>query len=104
MDKVENLITAIRNSFPGATTVYTKGACFEFYKILKSVFPDAEPYYDHHEGHVYTKIDNKYYDIDGRLFDVPDMEYMLKSKHLMKQVHRWVDRANFRVVRLLDRE
>lgn len=96
------LITAIRNSFPGSTTVYTRGACWEFYLILKATFPDAQPYYDHRDGHVYTKIDGGFYDINGRLKKPLDLQPMLEDARLMRQVHRWMPRANFRVVRLMD--
>ena len=43
--------------------IYTDGACFELYRILKTIFPHAEAYYD--GSHVYTKIGNKFYDING---------------------------------------
>lgn len=98
------MIAAIRNSFPGAKTVYTRGGCWEFYLILKSVFPDAVPYYDHCLGHVYTKIGDHFYDIDGRLNKSLDLSTMLDDKRLMSQVHRWMPNANFRVVRLMDED
>lgn len=66
------------------------------------MFPDAEPYYDHSEGHVYTKIDDDFYDINGRLKKRLDLMPMLVDKRLMRDVHRWMPRSNFRVVRLLD--
>lgn len=96
------LITAIRNSFPGASTVYTRGACWEFHRILKAAFPDAEPYYDHKDGHVYTEIGGQFYDINGRLKKPLDLYPMLKDTRLMRKVHRWMPSANFRVVRLID--
>lgn len=102
MPDPEKLISAIRNSFPGAVTVYTRGGCFEFYRILKEVFPDAEPFYDDMEGHVYTKIGGKFYDINGKLRKKLDLTPMMKNRRLMSDVHRWMPRANFRVVRLLD--
>lgn len=63
-EKILNLITAIRESFGGSIAVYTCGNCYQFYEILKSVFPDAEAY---GSGHVYTKIDGKFYDIRGEI-------------------------------------
>lgn len=83
--------------------VYTRGACWEFHKILKAAFPDAEPFYDEAEGHVYTKIDGKFYDIKGRAHLTEDkLTPMLKSRRLMRTAHRWMKNSNFRVVRLLD--
>lgn len=60
-------IRSIRESFYGAKTVYTNGSCYQFYLILKGIYPDAEPYYDDLVGHVYTKIEDKFYDIYGEL-------------------------------------
>ena len=98
------LITAIRESFPGAVTVYTRGGCWEFHRILKAAFPDAQPFYDPVHGHVYTKIDGSFYDIKGKLLKKIDLDYMLEDSRIMRDVHRWMPRANFRVVRLVDDE
>lgn len=58
-------LNALKNSFPDAEKVYTTGACYKLYKILKTIYNDAEAYYDPIDCHVYTLIDNKYYDING---------------------------------------
>ncbi len=63
--KVLSVIRAIRNSFVGSEIVYTKGSCYQFYLILREVFPQAEAFYD--EDHLITKIENKYYDITGEV-------------------------------------
>ena len=62
--KILNIITTIRESFGGSIAVYTCGNCYQFYEILKAIFPDAEAY---GSGHVYTKIDGKFYDIKGEI-------------------------------------
>lgn len=65
MGKVDviEFITTIRESFSGSITVYTMGNCYQFYEILKVVFPGAEPFES--GGHVITKINGKFYDIRG---------------------------------------
>ena len=63
--KVLSIIRAIRNSFVGSEIVFTKGSCYQFYLILKEVFPQAEAFYD--ENHLVTKIEDKYYDITGEV-------------------------------------
>lgn len=65
MISVEDVITAIRESFNGADYVYTNGSCYKFYKILKTIFPNAKAYYN--SDHVITKINGKYYDITGEV-------------------------------------
>ena len=63
MTDVTDLIESIRESFTGSVDVYTKGSCYRFYLILKSVFPESEPWYD--IDHVWTKIGDNFYDING---------------------------------------
>jgi hypothetical protein len=58
-------IKSIRESFSSSVTVYTYGNCYQFYEILKTIYPEAEAYYD--GSHVWTKIGDKYYDITGEL-------------------------------------
>ena len=58
-------IQTIRNSFGGSVEVYTKGSCYQFYKILKQVFPQATAWYN--IDHVITEINGKFYDITGRV-------------------------------------
>lgn len=58
------IIKAIRESFGGSISVYTMGNCYQFYEILKTIFPDAEAY---EASHVWTKINGKFYDIKGEL-------------------------------------
>lgn len=47
--------------------IYTEGSCFRLYKIIKTIYPQANPYYSHIEGHWITEIDGKYYDINGEI-------------------------------------
>lgn len=62
---VLKFIKTIRESFVGSVEVYTQGSCYHFYTILKTVFPQAEAYYD--SNHVITKIGKKFYDITGEV-------------------------------------
>lgn len=62
---VEDFIKTIRESFIGSEMVYTRGSCYQFFRILKSVFPQAEAWFD--MNHVITLIDGKFYDITGEV-------------------------------------
>lgn len=64
-DKVEAIISRIRDSFIGSQQVYTEGSCYHFYLILKEIYRGAEAYYD--GDHIVTKIDDKFYDITGEI-------------------------------------
>ena len=68
---VLELIETIRSSFGGSIAVYTCGNCYQFYEILKVIFPDVIAYES--GGHVYTKIHDNFYDIKGKL----DKDYIL---------------------------
>ncbi len=74
--QILTFITTIRESFTGSDIVYTKGSCYQFYKVLKIVFPTAEAYYD--SNHVITKIGKYYYDITGEV---------KKHRHLKVDIH-----------------
>lgn len=63
--KIINFISLIRNSHPEMVNIFSFGSCFNFYLILRNVWPESIPYYN--INHVITKIDNNYYDISGQL-------------------------------------
>lgn len=69
-DAILQVITAIRESHPDMVELYTRGQCYNFYKILAAVFPQAECYYDPIDGHVITKLGTRYYDITGEVIVV----------------------------------
>lgn len=59
------IIAAIRTGIVNAEHRFSNGGCFQLYRVLKELFPLAEAWYDPIAGHVYTRIDDCYYDIDG---------------------------------------
>ncbi len=66
-------IEALRKSDGYIETIYTFGGCYQFYKILKLLYPDAEGYKvknnkdDKDYTHIVTKIKGKFYDIIGEV-------------------------------------
>lgn len=63
--EILNLIKVIRESFPNAVEVYTKGSCVRFALILKTIYPDGDIYWN--EDHAIFKLDNHFYDITGEV-------------------------------------
>ena len=61
--QIINIIKSIRESFGASIAVYRMGNCYQFYEILKTIYNDAEAYYD--GNHVWTKINDRFYDILG---------------------------------------
>lgn len=91
-EQILNIIKTIRESFGGAIATYTMGNCYQFYEILKSIFSDAEAYY--YGNHVWTKIDDIYYDIRGiRESNNIIYLYEVEDDDLIKRlsVNKWTD-------------
>ena len=61
--KVLSVIARIRDSFVGASHVYTNGSCIKFAMILQEIFPDGSIFYD--SNHAIFELDGEYYDING---------------------------------------
>lgn len=75
-EEILNFIYLIRESFIGADKVYTLGSCYQFYRILKFIFPNANAYYN--SDHVITEINGKYYDITD---EVEKTNHLLMDEH-----------------------
>jgi hypothetical protein len=63
INQIENFISAIRDSHSEMRNIFTQGSCWNFYLILRRVFPDSQPYYN--INHVVSKIGDRFYDING---------------------------------------
>ena len=86
------VIDAIRNSNKDSTYLYKNGECYSFALILRSIF-DGELYYSDIEGHVWFKYKNRFYDIDGMLYKIPNDIHLLNHKEGHKP-HSWNRRNN----------
>ena len=60
----ESFLAALRNSHEHMRDVFRRGGCYELFRILRTIWVKAEPWFIDH--HVYTRIDNRWWDIDGR--------------------------------------
>lgn len=70
--RILKFIKSVRESIAGAGAVYiyTHGSCYQFHLMLKSVLPEAIPYYN--SNHVITRIGERFYDITGEVKDTTD--------------------------------
>ena len=65
-DFIIKFITSIREANSNVMIpLFMEGRCYDFFLILKNLYPEAEAWYDYNEGHVYTKINKYWYDIRG---------------------------------------
>lgn len=76
MIAVENFIENFKKGFNEKylEEVFLNGNCYHFALILKNMY-DGEIFYDPHEQHFVTKINEKYYDIRGEI-EPPVDEYL----------------------------
>lgn len=72
-DEILTFIRLIRESHPDMVNIFTRGSCWNFYKILKNRFPTAVAYYE--VGHIITKIGDRFYDITGEILEL-EKEYL----------------------------
>lgn len=53
---LKTLINALRKTDPYIEAIFTNGSCYQFYKFLKVLYIEAEPYfYDFNKDHIVTK-------------------------------------------------
>ena len=77
-----SLIYSIRSAHKDMQDLFMYGQCYNFYLIVRTIFPEAKCYYSKSEGHVYIKYKNSFYDIRGKHIRVPKdiMPINFKSK------------------------
>jgi len=78
MNNIMDYISLVRGKEKSSkliSYIFTHGNCYQFYLLLKYVFPEAKPYKVDYKrdgidkfiiSHVVTKIGSKYYDINGQ--------------------------------------
>ena len=101
MDKMEtkilDFIDTLRNADYFVKHIFLNGGCYQFYKIVKSVFPEARPYIKGYPecAHVVAVIGNNCYDINGRYDGTPEEHgFVLMSEELQKEAEGWSFAAN----------
>lgn len=89
--KAEILAEALRRADEALVTeIYTKGGCYQYHKALKAVFPSAVAWYDPVEGHVYTQVGGRFFDIRGEHRKGERWVLMDDHKpHFSERAERW---------------
>lgn len=83
--KVEEFLKTLKDSDFFIEFIFTRGSCYQLYKILKVLFPESLPYYN--GEHVITLIDGQYYDINGIRDDYKSFHLM--SEQEMIEAEKW---------------
>lgn len=82
-------LQVLRNSSIFIEHIYMNGGCYQLYKILKSVFPNAKPYISGYPGcaHIATMIDGRLYDIGGEYKTFDGFEPL--SPEIEEEAEEW---------------
>lgn len=90
--KILRIISVIRDSRPDNEYWYTNGGCWELFKILRVIYPEAKAWYD--GQHVVTCVNGRLYDITGSVSFKMDMSMLGPlDPSTARSAHRWsIDR------------
>ena len=93
--RIVNTLTALRNAHEHMTGVFLHGSCYELFQILHALYPEAEPW--KLNGHVYTRIRGRFYDIRGQR-ELSETEIAEATPKFERRdpPHRWRDQARER--------
>lgn len=83
------IIQSIRESDYYIEHIYMRGGCYKFYLILKSIYPDAEPFIHQDKDHIVTKLSGKLFDIRGIIEDKFECLYSPLYEKDVETVKTW---------------
>ncbi|MDC3414288.1 hypothetical protein [Terrihalobacillus insolitus] len=86
-----DFISVLKKSDVYIEQIYLNGGCYQFYKILRTMFPSAKPYINANKNHVVTMIDGYFYDITGKVFG----NYLPLTKDDEKMCKKWSFSKNY---------
>lgn len=75
-----DLLTAMRKNIKQADVMFTQGKCYQLYLMLSDLYPQAVAWYEPVDGHVFTEIDGKYYDINGEYESLPERSHLFAEE------------------------
>jgi len=64
---ISTFIKIIRNTDVYIKDIYISGGCYQFYLLLKQIYPGCKPYINKEKDHIITKYYDKFYDITGEV-------------------------------------
>ncbi len=84
--------TILRETHPTMRHIFTSGGCFELYRMLHTINPAADCYYDGPKAHVMTRLGNTYFDIDGPCITPPgSLQPLNNEPRIYCQAYDWKD-------------
>ena len=84
----EQFVSALRCGMNESNKYFKQGGCYELFILMRTFWKEAEAWYDPIEGHVYTKIGDYWYDIDGKHHFLPERSHVMCRREV-ESAHRW---------------
>lgn len=72
----------MRKNIKQADVMFTQGKCYQLYLMLSDLYPQAVAWYEPVDGHVFTEIDGKFYDINGEYESLPERSHLFDENML----------------------
>ena len=90
--RIERFLGALRDAHEHMAAVFEQGCCYELSNILRQLYPEAEPW--KLDGHVYTRIGGRFYDIRGqRVLTTAERARAVPRFERRDPPHRWRSRV-----------
>jgi len=83
-----HLLAALREAHPDMQSLFLEGQCYNLWRIVRTVFPEAGCLYSMAEGHVYIGYQGKVYDIRGKHVRAP-LDLQPFDHRCRDKPHRW---------------
>lgn len=85
--KLPEFIEELRNTDLYIQHIYSEGGCYKLFQLLSKMYKNCAPYISEQKNHIITKYKNKYYDINGEVYDVEGYTLLSIEEKLM--VEKW---------------
>ena len=63
--KIFDFINALKQTDKYIEIIFKNGGCYQFYLLIKKLYPESEAYINSEKDHVVIKYQGKFYDITG---------------------------------------
>ena len=92
--QVLNVLAMLRNLHPDLERHCQHGGCYDLFLLLRTIYPEARPYYAPDPGHAAVQIGGVLYDIRGTIKNPKDFSPMGLDYHRRQHApHRWSKRS-----------
>ena len=79
---IELIIKALHDSDGYIKSIFLQGGCYQFYVLMKSIYPTARPLINSKKDHVIASIEGEFFDITGKVsgegfYELTNDDYLL---------------------------